>query len=275
MKTYREIIKTKKATLLPIAHDALTAKVIDQVGFDCMAIGGFGVAASGYGLPDLGLIGLNEIAAVTRSISNISKTPLLVDADTGYGNELNVAHTINTLYRAGAQAVFIEDQKWPKRCGHTKGKELVSKEEMVLKLKAAKANKPNSDFMVFARTDAIAVAGIEDAIARSEAYLEAGADGIFVEALETMPQIELVAKTFKNVPKMFNIIEGGKTPMLDLEELTDLGFNLVAYPLTSLLVTYHALENAFTYLKKNKSMKGYQDLKSFAHIKELLNLIEK
>lgn len=271
-KTIKELINTKKTVLMPVAHDVFCAKIINSLGFECLAIGGFGVAASEYGLADLGYIGLTEIENMVRKVSYVIDLPILSDADTGYGNEKNVAHTVKKLENAGASAIFIEDQKWPKRCGHTNGKSLITQDEMCIKLKAAKDAKKSSDFMFFARTDAIAVEGFENAITRSKAYLKAGADGIFVEAIENLEQVNIISKEFLGVPKIYNCIEGGKTPILPLNELKNLGFSLIAYPITTLMATYFSVEKSLSYLKQNGTTNGYNELKSFAQVKNLLNL---
>lgn len=270
--TIKNLINSKKTVLMPIAHDVFTAKIIDSLGFDCLAIGGFGVAASEYGLADLGYIGLPEMEHMVKKVSYVTELPLLCDADTGYGDEKNVVYTVKKLEKAGTSAIFIEDQKWPKRCGHTNGKKVISQDEMCLKLKAAHNAKKDSDFMVFARTDAIAVEGFDSALLRSKAYLNAGADGIFIEAVSDIKQINIISEEFKNIPKIYNCIEGGKSPLLEFDEYKKLGFSLISYPISTLMATYFAVEDVLAYLKKHQTTVGYSNLKPFEQVKNLLNL---
>ncbi|MBI3887572.1 isocitrate lyase/PEP mutase family protein [Candidatus Microgenomates bacterium] len=228
--------------ITPVVHDAITAKIAEKVGFEAVWVGGFGVAGATYGLPDVGLIGLSELLTATKNIINATNLPVLVDMDGGYGNERNVVHTVGQLKSIGVIGGFLEDQKHPKRCGHMNGKELISVEEMVLKIRAAKTI---SNFFLCARTDAIAAENFDKAIERANAYICAGADMIFIEAPENLDQLKRIPELITRVPLLINMLEGGKTPICTKKELETYGYKMIAYPVTTLFSASYAIENVW------------------------------
>jgi 2-methylisocitrate lyase-like PEP mutase family enzyme len=221
IRTLREILGTRRGVLLPGAPNALAARIIADLGFGAVYLTGAGLTNMHLGLPDLGFMDLSQLVEHTMAIRGVVDLPLIVDADTGFGNALNVAHTVKTLEQAGASAIQLEDQSTPKRCGHFAGKELITAEEMVNKVKAA-VDSRRSGLVVIARTDACAVEGFEAAIDRASRYIDAGADMTFVEAPENLADL-------KQVPKLLNMVLGGKTPIVDEAAAAEMGFSLVLY----------------------------------------------
>jgi len=215
----------------PGVYDALTASLAEAAGFDALYLSGAAMAYTRLGGPDLGLVTMSETAEAIRLIRERVKAPLIVDGDTGYGNALNVERTVRAFERAGANAIQIEDQTFPKRCGHLADKSLVSREEMAGKIRAAAASRGSQEFLIIARTDAVAVEGLDAALARADAYLEAGADLLFVEAPRDHAMLSTITARLGNrAPLMANMVEGGLTPMLDARELQALGYRLVIFP---------------------------------------------
>lgn len=222
--------------IAPGAYDALTARLIELAGFDAVYLTGFGATASLLGMPDVGLLTGTEMADQTRRLVSAVDIPVIADADTGYGNVVNVARTVSVYEQAGAAAIQLEDQVNPKKCGHMSGKALVSAGEMIGKIHSAVDARRNPDTVLIARTDAIAVDGVEAAIARARAYHAAGADALFVEAPTSEADIELLAgELAAEMPLVFNWVEGGKTPPLTLERMRELQFAMVIYPIGTLL----------------------------------------
>ena len=268
-KTWREALAQEQPLLLPCAHDALSARLIERAGFAAYSIGGFALVGSRYGIPDIGLAAFGEISAGIRDIMGATKLPVLVDGDTGYGDVKNVAHTIEGYEAMGASSIFLEDQVAPKRCGHMAGKDVIPADEMVVKLKAAVGARKNKDFFIIARTDARAVHGLDEALRRGEQYLKAGADGIFIEAPQNIQELETVGKTFKGVPQIANMLEGGgATPILSPAELSKLGFAMVAYPTTLLFRIAHTIESALTDIKAGKPAASHEGV-NFAQFKDI------
>lgn len=253
---FRQLAEAPEILMLPCAHDALTAKVIQNAGFKAMAAAGYGAAGSRLGLPDIGLMSATELCDHYRGICQAVDIPVMVDMDTGYGDVNNVIRTLRALEDAGAAAVFIEDQTFPKRCGHMSGKSVISLEEFLPKLKAALWARRDKDMLVMARTDAAGIYGVDEAIRRAKAFEEAGADAVFVEALETVEDMQRVNAAV-NVPSMANLIEGGKTPYLKANELEALGYRIAAYPCGSLYVVVRALGKWAAYLKENLTTEGF------------------
>jgi 2-methylisocitrate lyase-like PEP mutase family enzyme len=252
------------------AHDGLQARLAEEAGFSALYHGSY-AAASSHGLPDIGLIGLGETAASLRQMAGATTLPIIADADTGYGDETAVAHTVVELERAGASAVQIEDQVWPKRCGHMAGKETIPTAEMVAKVAAAvEARDPET--VIIARTDALQKDGIDAALARCHAYAEAGADIVFVDAPESREQLARVA-TEGGAATMANMVETGVTPLLPVSELEQLGFSLVIFPAThvwAMAQTYKRLAEAIRRDGTTESMRG--ELLSFADTNVVLGL---
>ena len=232
----RELVSAPAPLVAPGAYDALSARLIEQGGFHAVYMSGFGTTASLIGRPDVGLLSGTEMVDNARRIVSAVDVPVIADADTGYGNAINVVRTVQLFEQAGVSAIQLEDQVMPKKCGHMGGKVLVGADEMVGKLRAAVAARRDPDLMIIARTDAVAVAGVDDAIARARAFAKAGADALFVEAPASADDIVRVAKELRGVaPLVFNWAEGGRTPPLSLKHITELGFSLVIYPIGTLL----------------------------------------
>ncbi len=232
----RELVSAPAPLVAPGAYDALSARLIEQGGFHAVYMSGFGTTASLIGRPDVGLLSGTEMVDNARRIVSAVDVPVIADADTGYGNAINVVRTVQLFEQAGVSAIQLEDQVMPKKCGHMGGKVLVGADEMVGKLRAAVAARRDADLMIIARTDAVAVAGVDDAIQRARAFAKAGADALFVEAPASADDIVRVAEELRGVaPLVFNWAEGGRTPPLSLERITELGFSLVIYPIGTLL----------------------------------------
>lgn len=242
----RKLLFERKALLVPGAHDVVSAKLIEKCGFKAIQVSGFGLSASLLGLPDMGFLSFFEVLTLTRNIVNAVDIPVMADADTGYGNAINAIRVTEEFIKIGAAGMNIEDQVFPKRCGHLDGKEIIPIEEMVLKIKAcAKVrNELDPDFIINARTDAIAVAGIEEAIRRGNAYAEAGADVIFVEAPRSLEEVERAAKEIK-APISINLFDfagGGKTPFIPIERLRELGVARISIPVGPLFAAIKGME---------------------------------
>lgn len=223
------------------AHDVFTAKICEHAGIELLFLGGFGAAASGYGLPDLGLLGLAEMADAARRMVRSLSIPLIVDGDTGYGSLPNVRRTVEELERAGAAGMLLEDQVFPKRCGHFEGKSVIPVEEMAAKLRAALEARSNPEFVIIARTDARAIEGLDAAIARANRYAELGADLCFVEAPQSREELARIGREVR-APQLANMLVGGTTPILSAPELEQLGFRIVVSPVETLAVTGFAVQ---------------------------------
>lgn len=227
-KQLKQLVEARKGLLVPGAFNALSAKVIADLGFQAIYITGAGVTNMWFGLPDQGFMGLHEIADHTARIRDAVDVPLIVDADTGFGNALNVVHTVRTLERAGADCIQLEDQVAPKRCGHFSGKEVIATEEAVSKIKAAVDARRDPDFLIMARTDAAATHGFEAAVERAQKFAEAGADILFVEAVTKPEEVRALPQRLAK-PQLMNMVIGGKTPIFNADQLADLGFGIVLY----------------------------------------------
>jgi 2-methylisocitrate lyase-like PEP mutase family enzyme len=224
----RQSLEARRGLVVPGAANALAARVIEQLGFEAVYLSGAGLTNTFYGMPDLGFLSLGDVAQHTAAIRNAVALPIVVDADTGFGNAVNVRHTVRTLERAGANAIQLEDQVSPKKCGHFEGKGVVSQAEMVGKVRAAVDAREHADFLVIARTDAAAVEGVDAAIARAVAYADAGADITFVEAPESLEAMRRIPREIA-CPQVVNVVIGGKTPTLDASEFAAMGFGMVLY----------------------------------------------
>jgi len=266
----RALIARKKALLLPGAANALAARVIEDLGFEAVYVTGAGVTNTFLGMPDIGLLTVTELADHVAAMRDAVSLPLIVDADTGFGNAVNVGRTVRTLERAGASAIQLEDQDFPKRCGHFSGKSVIPTAEMVQKIRAAADARVDRDFVIVARTDAIAVNGFEDAMARANAFIEAGADMTFVEAPRTPEQIAAIPKLA--VPQLLNIVAGGLTPMLPRAELETMGYALVLYANAALQAAVAGMQTVLGHLKAQGSLDGVSDkLAGFAERQRLVN----
>ncbi|MCI0526680.1 MAG: isocitrate lyase/phosphoenolpyruvate mutase family protein [Nitrospira sp.] len=260
--------------MVPASFDMVSAKVIEQAGFEAVYLSGYGHTASHLGLPDAGLISFAEMVERVHNLARSVNIPVIADGDTGFGNVINVRRTVQEYEWAGAQAIQIEDQEIPKKCGHTAGKRLIDAREMALKVQAAINARRRDDFLIIARTDAITVTGIEDAIRRGKLYEEAGADVIFVESPTTLEELKRAGGSFK-VPTMANMVEGGKTPLVSNEELHTFGFKLVAYPVTLLLASITAMKQVLAVLKeKGTTQSLVGKMTSFQELDELIGFPE-
>jgi 2-methylisocitrate lyase-like PEP mutase family enzyme len=246
--TWRQLLARHEPLLLPCAHDGLSARLIERAGFSAYSIGGFPLIGARHALPDIGLAGYGEMSAGVRDILAASRLPVLVDGDDGYGDVKNVVSTVRGYEKMGVAALFIEDQRAPKRCGHMAGKDVVDASVMAAKIRAAAAER--RDLFLIARTDARAVHGLDEALRRAELYLEAGADGVFVEAPQSVDELARIGRAFAGVPQLANMLEGGRTPILAPDELFRLGFAMIAYPTTLVFRVARTIEKALADLKR-------------------------
>jgi carboxyvinyl-carboxyphosphonate phosphorylmutase len=269
----RDLLARPRLLIAPGCYDALSARLIDDAGFEAAYMTGFGTSASVLGMPDAGLISFAEMATHAGNLANAIDIPLIADADTGYGNAVNVFRTVKAYARAGVAGLHIEDQDFPKKCGHVEGKRLIPAEEMAGKLRAAADARAEQDIVVIARTDARAVAGVDDALRRSEIYREAGADMIFFEAPESEEELELVAKTVKG-PLLINMALGGKTPYVPPSRLEAMGYRLAIYPALLMQSAITAMRDTLAGLKANPDEHPGKDQISFDEVKKLVGFPE-
>jgi len=269
------LVRERKIVLVAGVYDALSAKLAERAGFHSVVVTGYGVAAALLGEPDFGLLTQTEIVDAARRICRAVKVPVVVDGDTGYGGALNVRRMVEELIQAGARGIILEDQTWPKRCGHMRGKSVIPLEEHAQKIRAAREAIGERTFLITARTDARDPLGLDEAIKRGQAYKEAGAHLIFVEAPKTVEEMKRIAKEVPG-PLVINMIEGGRTPILPLAELHELGYLSVGYVLTGLFAAAQALDRAYRRLLLEGSSSGFQDaLMPFDEFTGLLGLEEK
>jgi len=267
----REILSERKAVLLPGAANALAARLIEDIGFKAIYVTGAGVTNTFLGVPDIGLISITELASHVSAMRDVVSLPLIVDADTGFGNPINVARTIQILERSGANAIQLEDQDFPKRCGHFSGKSIIGRADMVQKIHAAVDARVDSDLVIIARTDAIATNGFEDAMERAAAYIEAGADMTFVEATRSREQIFEIPKRLA-APQFINIVAGGLTPMIGLDELEATGYSMVLYANAALQASIAGIQKVLSHLKAHGSLDGISEhLASFEERQRLVS----
>ncbi len=253
----RKLLQGKGIVKAAGVFSGISALIAESADFGCLYLSGSGVAGN-MGLPDLSLTTLSEVSLETERITRISSRPLIVDVDTGFGESLNVARTVATIESAGAAGIHLEDQLLPKKCGHLSGKELVPREEMASKIRAAVRSRRNDDFMIIARTDSIAVEGIDSAIERANLYAEEGADAVFPEAPESVEDFKKLARNIK-VPLLANMTEFGKSPLLSADELGEIGFRIVIYPLTGFRAALSTLEKVYRALATTGTQRGFID----------------
>ena len=268
----RDLLKEDRPLVMGGVYDGLTTRLADQAGFEVLFMGGFSVAATLLGEPDFGYLTQTEMADAARRVCRLTTRPVLVDADTGYGNPLNVLRTVELWQAAGAAGLFLEDQVWPKRCGHMRGKQVVERRDWLRKLEAVVAQRTQHDLFLVARTDARAALGLDEAITRGQAARDAGADAVFIEAPESVAELERIAAAIPG-PKVANMVEGGKTPLLAPDELHALGFDLIVTPLAALLAAAHAVREAYAELRQRGTMRGALDrLLTFDEFNALIDL---
>lgn len=270
----RKMLSTDQILVAPGAHDVLTAKIIEKVGFNAVYMTGYGTSASLLGKPDVGLLTMTEMAQRASNMAEAVDIPVIADGDTGYGNAVNVMRAVREYEKAGVACIQLEDQVLPKKCGHMLGREIVTKEEMVGKIKAACDARRDPDFMIMARTDARTDYGIDEAIERGKAYEEAGADILFIESVESVEEMKRVTSSF-NVPVLANMLEHGRTPLLTVKELEEIGYDLVIFCVSSTYVTAKAVFDLMQNLKKEGTTKGYLDkMIAFEDFNKLIGLPE-
>lgn len=270
--TLRERLSVPRIVVAVGAHDGLTATLAQRAGFEAVYHGGYAVAAHHHGLPDIGLVGLAEVAGSLRRMTAVASVPVVVDADTGYGSEPGVRRAMLELERAGAAAVQIEDQVFPKRCGHMEGKTVIPRDEMVLKVRAAVQARRNPETVVIARTDALQVHGLDDAIDRCNAYAEAGADVTFVDAPRSREELAEIARKVQGL-SLANMSETGRSPALTAEELEQLGYRIVIFPSTQTWLFAQVYQELLDELQSTGTSMGLRDrMMSFDDVNDLLGL---
>ena len=266
------LLEKDRTLIFPGVYDALSAKLVERAGFPLTFVSGYSVAATQLGLPDFGYLTQTEMVATAKRVCAAVTIPVIIDADTGYGNALNVIRTVNELIDAGAAGMFLEDQVWPKRCGHMKGKRVIPVEEHVQKIRAAVDARQGRDFFIVARTDARQVNGLEDAIARCKKYKDAGADALFVEAPRDVEELKALAKALPP-PLVANMLEGGVTPLLTRDELEKLGLQLIVCPLTALYASAKAMQDMFELIKTKGTTRDHVDrLLPFQQFHDIIDL---
>ena len=267
----RKLISESGIVVLPGAYDCLSAMLIEQAGFPVVFTTGFGISASTLGLPDIGLLTATETLDRVRRIAASVTVPLVADMDTGYGNPLNVVRTVEECAAMGVAGIILEDQAWPKKCGHMNDKTVVPAEEHVQKIRAAAKARGESNLVIIGRTDARGPHGLDDAIERGQAYYEAGADVVFVEAPQSRDELVRIAESFdRSVPLFANMIEGGKTPFLPAGELEELGYKLVVYPLSGLFAAAGAVRQAAKHLREQGTTAGFDAVLSFDEFDDII-----
>ncbi len=273
MKSIRKLLQDKsKPLVIPGVYDAIGAKIVEKVGFEAMFQTGYGTSATLLGMPDYGFIGSTETVDNARRICHAVSVPVIVDADTGYGNALTVDKLVRELEEAGASGIFLEDQKWPKRCGHMNGKEVIPKDEYAEKLQAALDARSNKDFIIVSRTDARATEGLDKAIERGLFYKKIGADVIFIEAPKTIQEMQKIGSSI-NAPLVANMIEGGRTPIISQSKLHNLGFKIILYPLSVLFSNTFATFQMLRELKKfGATRKSEKRMVNFDQFNDLVEL---
>lgn len=271
----RELFASKKTVVAPGAHDMLTGKIIGKLGFDAVYMTGYGQSASHLGKPDVGLMTMSEMVMRAANMVEASGVPVIADADTGFGNAVNVMRTVREYEKAGVAVIQLEDQVMPKKCGHMVGREVISLEEMVGKIKAAVDTRVDPNFMIMARTDARTVFGIDAALERAHAFQEAGADIVFVESPESEEEMRRINTELPGVLTLANMVEGGRTPMFPNAKLSEFGYNLIIYPTASVYVTTKAMVDLWEGMRRDDTTATLMDtMIPFAQFNEIVGLPE-
>ena len=248
-QVFKQFLKRDKLLVAPGCFDGLSARLVEEAGFEAAYFSGGAVARS-MGLPDIGLVTMSEVIERAAQVVSAVKIPVIADADTGYGNAINLVRTVREYERVGVAAIHIEDQITPKRCGHLDGKEVISLPEMIKKLEAALASRADPDFCIIARTDARGVHGLDDAISRARAFAQLGVDAVFVEAPQSESELEQIPRALLNIPLLVNVFKGGKTPMLPAERLEKMGYRIAIYPSETQRAAIYAMRQALSLLKR-------------------------
>jgi 2-methylisocitrate lyase-like PEP mutase family enzyme len=271
----RQALAQHGQLIMPGVYDALSAKIAARAGFEVIFITGYSLSATLLGEPDFGLLTQTEVVSAAQRICSVVDTPVIVDADTGYGNAINVMRTVQDLIRAGAGGMFLEDQVWPKRCGHMKGKQVIPLDEQLKKLKAAVEAKGDNDFYIVARTDSRQALGLDEAIKRGVAFKDAGADAVFIEAPESKEEMKVISRQVRG-PLVANMLERGVTPLMGPQELKELGFDLIVWPLAPLYSVAKSLTDVYATLRRDGSTLAILDkLMPFDEFNSIVGLNEK
>jgi len=265
----KEQIQSGELIIAPGIYDVVSALMADQMGFGALYVTGYGTVASYMGIPDAGIATYTDMLHRISRFAELTQTPIIADADTGYGGLLNVAHTVRGYEKAGVAAIQLEDQEFPKKCGHTPGRRVIAAEEMVKKIKVACDARASDDFLIVARTDARSSLGIDEAISRAQMYADAGADILFVESPETEEEMRKICRNIDK-PVLANLVPGGKTPMLSASRLQEMGYAIAIHPVTGFLAAAQTLEKSYSELKISGNLDSSIDLYSFAKFNELI-----
>ncbi len=272
-KRLKKLLQAKEILVAPGAYDVFGAKMIEKIGFKTVYMTGYGTSASILGKPDVGLLSMTEMAKRAGDIAKAVNVPVIADADTGYGNPLNVRRTVMEYERGGVAGIQLEDQVFPKKCGHMMGRKIIPKEEMVQKIKAACDIREDKDFVIIARTDARTNYGLDEAISRGKAYQDAGADLIFIESPESIEEMQKINSEFSNIPTLANMVEGGRSPNLTIDELEKLGFSIVIFSTGPLYSAAKGVKDYLTELKiKGTTSSRINKMISFKEFNELIGL---
>jgi 2,3-dimethylmalate lyase len=267
---FRSRLAKKELLVAPGVFDGISARIADQMGFEALYMTGYGTVASHLGLPDAGIATYSDMVGRVAVIANETETPLIADGDTGYGGLLNVQYSVRGYETAGAIAIQLEDQEFPKKCGHMLGRRVVPIEDMVDKIKVAVASRDDSDFLIIARTDARTTLGLDEALRRADAYAKAGADILFVESPESVEEMRTIGRSFDR-PLVANMVEGGRTPIADRKTLEEIGYSIAIHPAFGFLAAGDALRNAYRYLRDRGSSVGANvPLYKFSEFSELM-----
>lgn len=268
----RELLSGPGILVLPGVYDCMSAMIAEKTGFSAAFTSGFGISASTLGRPDYGFITATEMLHSVSAITDSVSIPVVADMDTGYGNPLNVIRTVKDVVKAGAAGIILEDQQWPKKCGHMEGKQVIPMSEHVQKIRAAAEARGDSGLIIIGRTDSRATHGLDEAIKRGIAYREAGADIVFVEAPQSADELKEVAAAIPDTPLFANMVEGGKTPYMSMEDLEMLGYKIAVFPLTALFSAVSAMRESLRYLKENGTTEGYGPMLRFREFEDLIDL---
>lgn len=269
----RAALKARDLVLAPGVYDLISALIADRMGFKALYVTGYGVVASHLGLPDAGIATYSDMVERVGQIAHMTKTPLIADADTGYGGLLNVRHTVRGYEQAGVTAIQLEDQEFPKKCGHTPNRRVIPLDDMVQKVRVACDSRSSADFLIIARTDSRTSLGIDEAIRRGQAFAKAGADIVFIEAPETEAEMTAVVERI-DAPVLFNLVHGGRTPMLPASKLAELGTAIAIYPAAGFLATAAALESSYSDIRDNGGSTGRAPMYSFDAFTRLMGFPE-
>jgi len=278
MVTLRETLSARprdSVIVAPGVYDMISVRIADRLGFDLLYMTGYGAVASYLGVPDAGIASYTDMLNRVEAMARGASTPMIADADTGYGGLLNIRHTVRGYERAGAAGIQIEDQEFPKKCGHTPGRRVIAAEEMARKIAVAAESRVSADFLIVARTDARSSLGLDEAIRRARLYADAGADLLFVESPESEAELARIGAELGDMPLVANMVEGGRTPVLSAQRLAQLGFAVAIYPASAFLGAAAAIERVYKTIRETGSTKGLEDrLYSFAEMNRLMGFEE-